>query len=120
LEQTGAKVIPISFTTSKSELYPLLDQLSGIYFHGDSLDAYKQKKFEKFFGYVLTYTFEHNHGKSDYFPVFMLGSTLQTFIDNRAPSDQGILSPLPLYLVNNNVKLRTTIDPVKSFMLDEL
>ena len=39
LEQTGAKVISISYTTQKDDLYDILDQISGIYFHGDSVEA---------------------------------------------------------------------------------
>jgi hypothetical protein len=50
----------------------------------------------------------------------MLGSTLQTFLKNRLSSDVLPLSAMPSYLFNNNVKLRTTIDPSKSFMFDEL
>jgi hypothetical protein len=44
--------------------------------HGDSIESPKQKKFQAAFGNVLAYAFEHNHDKSDYFPVIMLGSTL--------------------------------------------
>jgi len=50
----------------------------------------------------------------------MLGSTLQTFIDNRAPMDLSLLTQMPLNLVNSNVKLRTTVEPSKSFIFDEL
>ena len=39
LEQQGIKVIPISYTMEKTDLYDLLDQINGIYIHGDSLDA---------------------------------------------------------------------------------
>ena len=80
LEQTGAKVISISYKTEKDDLYELLDQVSGIYFHGDSVEATQSKRFQAAFGNVLAYAFEHNHDKYDYFPVFMLGSTLQTFL----------------------------------------
>ena len=36
LEQTGAKVVAISYKMKKDDLHNLLDQVSGIYFHGDS------------------------------------------------------------------------------------
>ena len=81
LEQTGAKVISISYKTEKDDLYELLDQVSGIYFHGDSVEATQSKRFQAAFGNVLAYAFEHNHDKYDYFPVFMLGSTFQTFLE---------------------------------------
>lgn len=80
LEQTGAKVVSISYTTNKDDLYDILDQISGIYFHGDSIEATKSRKFQAAFSNVLSYAFDHNHDKYDYFPVFMLGSTMQTFL----------------------------------------
>jgi hypothetical protein len=45
LEQTGAKVVSISYTLSKSELYRVLDQVSGVYMHGDSIEAPSLTKF---------------------------------------------------------------------------
>lgn len=100
LEQTGAKVVAISYTLSKSELYKVLDQVSGVYLHGDSIDAPNQKKFQVTFGNILSYAFDHNHDKYDYFPVFMLGNTLHTFLQNRLGSDVLPLSQLPSYLFN--------------------
>jgi len=52
--------------------------------------------------------------------MFLLGSTIQTFVNNRVPDDTSIFTQLPGYLVNNNVKLRVTINPEQSFILDEL
>ena len=45
LEQTGAKVVAISYTLDKRELFRLLDQVSGVYLHGDSIEAPNVKKF---------------------------------------------------------------------------
>lgn len=45
LEQTGAKVIPVSYKLSRDELYDLLDQLSGLYLHGDSIEAVNDNRF---------------------------------------------------------------------------
>jgi hypothetical protein len=36
------------------------------------------------------------------------------------PDDTSIFTQIPGYLVNNNVKLRVTINPEQSFILDEL
>ena len=87
LEQTGAKVVAVSYNTHKDELIAILDQISGIYFHGDSVEAPSSRRFQSSFGTVLGYAFEHNHDKFDYFPVFMMGSTLQTFLANRLGHD---------------------------------
>ena len=71
----------------QSQLTALLDQLSGVYFPGDSIEAPNEKRYEAFFSNVLAYAFDRNHQKADYFPVFMMGSSLQSFINNRAPQD---------------------------------
>lgn len=120
LEQTGAKVVPISYNIHKTELLAILDQISGIYFHGDSVEAPKSRKFQSTFGQILAYAFQHNHDLYDYFPVIMLGSTLQTFLSNRLGHDVLPLSQMPLSHFNKNVQLRATQDPARSFILDEL
>jgi hypothetical protein len=43
IEQTGTKVVPISYKLSKPDLLALLDQLSGVYFTGDSIEAPKDQ-----------------------------------------------------------------------------
>ena len=50
----------------------------------------------------------------------MLGNTLQTFLANRLKSDVLPLSVIPSTLYHKNVQLRVTVDPKKSFILDEL
>ena len=45
LEASGAKIVPISYRMEKSDLIELLDQLDGVYIHGDSLAAASNKRF---------------------------------------------------------------------------
>ena len=61
--------------------------MSGVYFPGDNIEAPKDINYEATFSDILTYAIDRNHEKSDYFPVFLIGSSLQTFINNRAPWD---------------------------------
>lgn len=91
-----------------------------MYYTGDSSDAHLNKQYQATFSNILAYAFNRNHEKGDYFPVFLVGNTFQTFINNRVPQDKSTLSLLSHSMINNNVKLRTTIDPSKSFILDEL
>lgn len=120
LEQTGAKVIPVSYAIEKEKLYTLLDQVSGVYYTGDSHEAPMNARYQATFANILAYAIKKNHDEHDYFPVFLLGNTLQTFVYDRVPNDKSILSTIPGSFVNANVKLRTTIDPARSFILDEL
>lgn len=94
--------------------------MSGVYIPGDGIEAPLDKRYDATFSNILAYTFERNHEKGDYFPVIMLGSTLQTFINNRAPQDISLLTQMPQSLVNTGIRLRTTIEPSKSFIFDEL
>ena len=119
LEQTGAKVIPISYAVDQAKLVSLLDHCSGVYFTGDSYESPNNKRYQATFANALAYTIARSQ-QSDYFPMFLLGSTIQTFINNRVPDDVNIFKSIPGYLVNHNVKLRVTIDPQSSFILDEL
>lgn len=52
--------------------------------------------------------------------MIIQSNAFQTFLSDRVPHDKSILSLLPGSLVNQNAKLRTTVDPSKSFILDEL
>jgi hypothetical protein len=45
LEQAGIKVIPVSFTKTETQLTQLLDNLNGIYIHGDSLKSLQNTQF---------------------------------------------------------------------------
>jgi hypothetical protein len=61
LEQTGAKVVAVSYMLQKDTLIALLDQLSGLYFHGDSVEAPTDQIFAETFSHVLAYTFDRNN-----------------------------------------------------------
>jgi hypothetical protein len=52
--------------------------------------------------------------------VILQNYAFVTFLNNRVPNDKSIMALLPGQLVNNNAKLRTTVDPAKSFIFDEL
>ncbi len=78
------------------------------------------KRYQATLASVVAYAFDRNNAQADYFPVILMNSAFETFINNRVPQDKSILSQLPGSLVNNNVKLRTTIEPSRSFIFDEL
>jgi len=49
----------------------------------------------------------------------MMGHSLQNFLYNRVPNDKNIMRPIPS-AHNRNLKLRTVVEPEKSFILDEI
>ena len=65
----------------------MLDQVSGLYLHGDSQEALTDNQFQATFSYIITYTFMKNHDENNYFPIFMMGKSLQSFLKNRVPND---------------------------------
>ena len=75
LEQTGAKVIPISYAVDQSTLISLLDQCSGVYITGDSAESPGNKRYQATFSNVLAYAIARSQ-QADYFPMFLLGSTI--------------------------------------------
>jgi hypothetical protein len=58
------------------------------------------KRYQATFADILAYAIKKNHDEHDYFPVFLLGNTLQTFVYDRVPNDKSILSTIPGTLVN--------------------
>lgn len=76
IEQTGAKVVPVSYHLTRSSLVVLLDQVSGLYLHGDSSAALTSHEFQATFSYIIAYMYDRSDARYDYFPVFMMGASL--------------------------------------------
>jgi hypothetical protein len=91
-----------------------------VYFTGDSEMASKNNRYLATLANVLEYAFTTNAEDSEYFPVVLQNYAFTSFLNNRVPFDKSIMTLLPGDLVNGNAKLRTTIDPLKSFIFDEL
>lgn len=85
IEQTGARVIPVSYKLPRSELYATLQKLSGLYLHGDTnYDQIKQNmQFVATFSYIVQYMFYEADMFDRYFPVFMMGNSIQSLLANR-------------------------------------
>ena len=84
LEQSGIVVVPISFLDSDEEIISMLGEVNGVYIAGDSHKAVANRKFQKAFSTILKYVNDKNtdseEQKSDYFPMFVMGKGLQTFV----------------------------------------
>lgn len=86
LEQSGIRVVPISYLDSEQDIINMLDQVNGIYCPGDSIKAIVNKQYHKSFTTVLKYMKHHNEDK-DYFPMFMMGKSSQIFISQISVSN---------------------------------
>lgn len=80
LEQSGIIVVPISFLDSDEEIISMLGEVNGIYIPGDSQKAITNKKYQKSFSTITKYVIDQNKKNGDYFPMFMMGKSCQTFI----------------------------------------
>jgi gamma-glutamyl-gamma-aminobutyrate hydrolase PuuD len=80
LEQSGIIVVPISFLDSEEEIVSMLGEVNGIYIPGDSQKAITNKKYQKSFSTITKYVIDQNKKNGDYFPMFMMGKSCQTFI----------------------------------------
>lgn len=74
LEQSGVRVVPISFLDSDEEIEAILDQVNGIYVPGDSNKALTNTRYQGAFSTILEYVESHNKDK-DYFPMFLMGKS---------------------------------------------
>ena len=107
LEQSGIIVVPISFLDSDEEIVSMLNEVNGIYISGDSHKAVANRKYQKAFSTILKYVNDKNtdtaEEKSDYFPMFVMGKGLQTFVSQVGLSNYALKEMGPFS--NNNCKL---------------
>lgn len=118
IEQTGAKVVPVSYKLTRSSLVKLLDQLSGLYLPGDSAASLPSHEYQATFSYIISYIFHRSDVKYDYFPVFMMGNSLQSLVLNRLGSTTILKSISPMS--QHNIGLRLTMNPTETYLFDEL
>ena len=94
--------------------------MSGVYITGDSSLASKNKRYLATLSEIIHYALITNTEKSDYFPVIVQNHGFTNFLNNRVPNDKSIMTVMPGHLVNKNARLRTVVDPKKSFIFDEM
>lgn len=118
IQQTGAKVIPVSYHLTKSSLFNLLDKINGLYLAGDSSASVSTHEYQATFSYIVEYMFRAAEINYDYFPVFMMGNSIQSLMLNRLSSTT-IFKPMNTYL-HTNLNLRLVRSPTSTFLFDEL
>lgn len=118
IQQTGAKVVPVSYHLTKASLFKLLDKINGLYLPGDSTASLTSNEYKATFSYIVDYMFTAAEINYDYFPVFMMGNSLQSLMLNRLGSTT-IFKPMNTYL-NTNLALRLVRAPESTFLFDEL
>jgi hypothetical protein len=118
LEQSGIRVVPISYLDSKQEIIDLLDQVNGIYLPGDSSKAIINQQYQDSFSIILKYVKEHNE-KKDYFPIFMMGKSAQVFISQVALAGNLLLHDMKQW-TNANSYIRLVSQHEDTFLLHQL
>jgi len=123
LEQSGIVVVPISYLDADEDIINMLDEVNGIYVPGDSHKAVANRKYQLAFSTILKYVNDKNtdseEQKSDYFPMFLMGKALQTFISQVALSNT-VLHEMGSFS-NENTKLNLLNDNHNdTFLLHQL
>ena len=59
IEQTGARVIPVSYKLTRDSFYNLLGQLNGLALFGDSGSNLEDPEFQATFSFLVTYMFDN-------------------------------------------------------------
>lgn len=111
-------MVPVSYHLTHSSLVNLLDELSGLYLHGDSSAALTSHEFQATFSYIVEYMFDRADNAYDYFPVFMMGASLQSYLLARLGSTTIFQSMSNL--AQQNLGLRLVMDPADTYLFDEL
>jgi len=75
LEQSGIRVVPISYLDTDEEIQDILDQVNAVYMPGDSHKAIVNTKYQHAFSVILKYIKKQNANQVDYFPCFMMGKS---------------------------------------------
>ena len=83
LEQAGARVIPIDYRLSRDELVSLFSQINGLYMPGDSQVAVTDETYKGAFVIAMAYAENENFEEKEHFPVFMMGSSLATWVRSK-------------------------------------
>lgn len=117
LEQSGIRVVPISYLDSPEEIEELLDQVNGVYLPGDSPKAISNMKYQEAFSVVFNYFKAHNK-KNDYFPMFMMGKSSHIFFSQIAIS-KSILKSMKQW-TNANSYLKMLKNHDDTFLLHQL
>lgn len=117
LEQSGIRVVPISYLDSEEKITSMLDQVNGIYCPGDSIKAIVNKQYQKSFNTILKYMKAHNQA-NDYFPMFMMGKSSQVFISQVAISNN-VLHDMKNWK-NRNTQINLMYDHDETFLLHQL
>lgn len=68
---------------------------------------------------IITYMYNRGKNYDDYFPIFMMGNSLEQFLMNRLNSERTLMTSTTMYR-NTNQKLRLTRNPQNTYIFDEL
>jgi hypothetical protein len=118
LEQSGIVVVPISFLDSEEDILKQLRSVNGVYMCGDSHTAIVNDKFQDAFSVILKYVKEANQVEKDYFPMFMMGKSVQSFVKTVGVSANQLHSMRDFR--NANMKINMLKQHDDTFLLHQL
>lgn len=97
----------------------MLNQLNGLYLHGDSTLTLIDPQFKATFSYIISYIYDISDTFNEYFPVFMMGNSVQSLLASRVSYERSMMTSMS-YNLNKNLPLRLVKDPQQTYIFDEL
>ena len=73
----------MSYRLAKEELEQLLDNLNGIYIHGDSVQTVKDLHFQDTFLNIIEYVQRKNNEENANFSAFLMGHSLHNLVKSK-------------------------------------
>lgn len=72
--------MPINFLDSPAEIKAFLKEVNGVYICGDSHRAIANDRYQQSFNAIMDFVVDSNKNKGEYFPMFMMGKSAQSFV----------------------------------------
>jgi len=119
LEQSGIIVVPISYLDTEEQMLATLAAVNGVYITGDSHRAIGNDQYQAAFKSIQKFVSEANKEEHDYFPMFLMGKSAQTFVIQNAAGGKTALKQMRQYR-NVNVQVELLKEHDETFLLHQL
>ena len=112
----------MSYHASEKEINEILSKVNGVYIAGDSQESLLSDDYQKTFQYILHFVEQATKKNDEYFPMFLMGKSLQSYARAKATNPFTIrdMNKGDVNLKNTNMQIELLQEPEETFLLSEL
>lgn len=111
--------MPISYLDSEKEIKEFLKEVNGVYICGDSHKAVANPQYQSAFDTILDFVVASNKKEKEYFPMFMMGKSHQSFVNKLGLSKHLVLHDM-MNFHNTNIKVNLLKHHQDTFLFHQL